>query len=130
MGDLDPAALGMWRDWRGWQKAETHSRSHQTGEWGRQPLFETGSQKRRGGGRTDFVYGPELQAGVGEEESPVPAARHIWGRLEHLAELTYKRHTTHLPALRCLHDPHVSYALRVRLRVVVGDPPSSPPPLL
>lgn len=54
----------------------------------------------------EFVYRPEIQAGGGEEESPVPAARHIWSRPEHLAELEYKPHTPHLSGLRCLCDPH------------------------
>ena len=64
---------------------------------------------RSGGirGRTESLFTDlSSRLGVGEEESPVPAPRHIWSSPEHLAELAHEPHTSQLSELRCLHDPH------------------------
>lgn len=64
--------------------------------------LETRSPQRRG----ERVYRPALQAGGGEEESPVRAEAHLEPP-GHLAELSQDPPTSHLP------PPHRPQALRV-----------------
>lgn len=83
--------------------------------------LETRSQKRR-----EFVYRPALQAGGGEEESPVRAEAHLEPP-EHLAELSQEPRTSHLWGLRCLH-PLTVRGRSGSARRVVGRTPSAPTP--
>nr|KAF6324855.1 hypothetical protein mMyoMyo1_008309 [Myotis myotis] len=92
--------------------------------WGLQvnaPL-ETRSQKRR-----EFVYRPALQAGGGEEESPVRAEAHLEPP-EHLAELSQEPHISHLWGLRCFHPLTVRGRSGSARRGSRSPPSASTPP--